>query len=91
MEVYLEDLNISPHKKRILRLLYSGHSFQDVADIFGLSLKTIYAHTSQTYVQYDVSSLIELAFKFGWIRISPKHSDPIENKPDLVLTSPPVP
>ena len=84
----IEDLNLSPHKKRILKLLYSGHSTKDISKMFGISIKTTYAHLSQIYEQYEVSGLLALAIKMGWLRISPMQSDPIENKPNIGLTTP---
>lgn len=85
--VYLEELEISPHKRRILQLRLAGHATKDIADMFGLSIKTIESHIQQIYDTYDVHNLLGLVTKFGWLRVSLKRSEVTENKPNLGLTN----
>lgn len=82
----LEELELTPHKKRILQLRFEGHSQQSIADKFGLSVKTIEAHLYQIYGLYEVHNLLEFAWKVGWLSVPLKRSDLPENKPQIGLT-----
>lgn len=79
-QIWLEDLDITPHKRRILKLRYENTPCKNIAQKYGVSEKTIEAHLYQIYKQYEVSSLIELAIKFGWLRVSPTVSDLIDSQ-----------
>lgn len=85
--IYLEELSITPHKKRILQLRLGGQSPQDIADKFGLSVKTIEAHMQQIYDKYDVHNLLDLVIKMGWLRVSLSNPHPLETKETIGLTS----
>lgn len=86
--IYLENLNISPHKQRILKLRIEGQSNQDIADKFGLSIKTVEAHLQSIYDRYDARGLVNLAFKLGWLRVYLRASDLPESKQNIGLTLP---
>lgn len=82
----LEELNLSPHKKRILQLRFEGLSQKEIAYRYGVSIKTVEAHLYQIYKIYDTSGLLEFARKVGWLSVPLKRSDLIESKVNIILT-----
>jgi len=82
----IEELGITPHKQRILRMRLEGYTPRQIAHLLQISEKTVHNHIAQIFAQHDVNNLVDFTTKVGWLRVISNTSQPIEYKAELVLT-----
>lgn len=56
----LETYNLTPRQKEILRLLYDGKSYKEIAAICNIQLETLNSHIKSIYPKLNINSRSEL-------------------------------
>lgn len=59
------DLGLSDRELEVLRLAAKGYTYQEVADLLGLSVNTVGTHTRNVYRKLEVSSRSEAVYEAG--------------------------
>lgn len=67
--VPIEELAISPYKKKLLRMRIDGYTPKQIAHIESLKEGTINNHFAQIFHQHDTNSLLDFVIKIGWLRV----------------------
>ncbi len=65
---------ITDRERQVLKLLAEGHSHKEIADILGISAKTVIAHQTNITEKLDIhtrAGLVKFAIQKGIIRIDP--------------------
>jgi DNA-binding CsgD family transcriptional regulator len=58
-------LELTPNEEQVLRLLARGHTNTEVADLCGVSLRTVEAHRARIHRKLGLRSRPEL-FQYAW-------------------------
>ena len=71
------DLGVSDRELEVLRLAAKGYTYQEVADLLGLSVNTVGTHTRNVYRKLEVSSRSEAVYeaaRLGLVNV-PRRTD----------------
>ena len=63
---------LSPRQREILQLLAEGHSNKEIAQVLGLSVKTVETHRKELMDRldlHDVASLVRYAIRMGIVKV----------------------
>ncbi|MBC7249658.1 MAG: response regulator transcription factor [Anaerolineae bacterium] len=63
---------LTPRQREVLQLIAEGHTTQDIAQILGISVKTVETHRAQLMERlniYDVAGLVRYAVRIGLVTV----------------------